>query len=55
MGAFDHPALDEIREVLAEEGSICEHTGDDGPTIIVDADDVANKIVRALQRGGYLR
>lgn len=55
MGAFDHPALDEVREVLVEEGSICEHTNDDGPTIIVDVDDVADKIVNALSRCGYLR
>lgn len=43
-----------VRVVIVEEGSICEHTGDDGPTINVDVDDVADKIVRRLREKGLL-
>lgn len=45
-------AFDLVRTVIVEEGSICEHTGDDGPTINVDVDDVADKIVRKLREEG---
>jgi hypothetical protein len=59
MNAFDefldHPASDAIREVIVEEGSTCEHTNDDGPTIIVDVNGVAEAIVSRLIREGYLR
>lgn len=43
-----------VRVVIVEEGSICEHTGDDGPTINVDVNDVADKIVRQLHEEGWL-
>ncbi len=52
---MDENALFElIREVIVEEGSICEHTNDDGPTIIVDVDDVADKIACRLRGEGFL-
>lgn len=47
-------AFELVREVIAEEGSICEHTNDDGPTIIVDVNGVADAIVRRLRGEGLL-
>lgn len=37
-----------VRVILVEEGSICEHTGDDGPTINVDVNHVAEIIAARL-------
>lgn len=43
-----------IREVLVEEGSVCEHTGDDGPMINVDVNYVAEAIACRLRGAGLL-
>lgn len=37
-----------VRTVIVEEGSVCEHTNDDGPTIIVDVEAVSQEIARKL-------
>lgn len=57
MGAFDHPALDEIHEVLGEEGwwPSDQPPHPDESVVMININDAAEKIVRALQRGGYLR
>lgn len=55
MGAFDHPALDEVREVLGEEGWTPEGKTDSETVVCVDIDDVAEAIVSRLSRRGYLR
>lgn len=54
MEGFESRAFQIIREVIIEEGSICEHTNDDGPTIIVHVDDVADKIECRLRGEGLL-
>lgn len=50
----DDTAFELVRTVICEEGSICEHTGDDGPTINVDVNGVADIIVRRLREEGLL-
>jgi hypothetical protein len=47
--AKDDEVFELIRVVIVEEGSICEHTGDDGPTINVDVNGVAAAIVKRLR------
>lgn len=37
-----------VRVILVEEGSVCEHTGDDGPTVNVDVNSVAEIIAARL-------
>ena len=44
----DDEIFELVRTVIVEEGSICEHTNDDGPTIIVDVDGVTDAIVKRL-------
>lgn len=57
MGAFDHPALDEIHEVLGEEGwwPSDQPPHPDESVVMINIDDAADKIVNALSRRGYLR
>lgn len=57
MGAFDYPTVDAIREVLGEEGWECAHTQSDGTpcVLLIDIDDVAEKIDQRLRSQGYLR
>lgn len=55
MGAFDHPALDEVREVLGTVGWVPSGKTESETVVCVDIDDAAEEIVCALQRGGYLR
>lgn len=54
MDGFESRAFQVIRETLIGEGRICEHTNDDGPTIIVSVDDVADKIESALLAEGLV-
>lgn len=37
-----------VRVILVEEGSVCAHTGDDGPTVNVDVNSVAEIIAARL-------
>lgn len=37
-----------VRVILVEEGSVCEHTNEDGPTIVVDVDRVSGIIAARL-------
>ena len=57
MGAFDYPTVDVIREVLGEEGWECTHTQSEGApcVLLIDIDDVAEKIDQRLRSQGYLR
>ena len=43
-----------IREVIVEEGWVCSHTNDDGPSIVVNVNDVADKIECRLRGEGLL-
>lgn len=43
---------DTVQTILVEEGSVCEHTNDDGPTLIVDVWEVSAIISRELENRG---
>lgn len=57
MSAFEYPTVAVIREVLGEEGWECPHTQSDGApcVLLIDIDDVAEKIDQRLRSQGYLR
>lgn len=55
MVAFDHPALDEVREVLGTVGWIPWERVEGETVVAIEIDSAAEEIVRALQRGGHLR
>lgn len=56
VSAFDHPALDEIREVLGTVGwyPLSEPPHPEETVMMIDIDDAADEIVKALRRRGFL-
>jgi hypothetical protein len=55
MGAFNYPTVNEIREVLGEEGWAPPGETQRETVVCVDIDDVAEKIDQRLRSQGYLR
>lgn len=57
MGAFDHPTVDVIREVLGEEGwwPTDQPPHPDESVLMIDIDVVAEKIDQRLRSQGYMR